>query len=623
MPPVALAIALAFVLQEPPAGSDAAAPAPTGETGDAAAAPPSEPAAEPAAEPIDDEAVGPADPPIAEPTHEPAAEPAVDSTPVTPPVPVAQYPDPAPDPGPDAVALAPGAPPPPEPPRVLTTLYGHHPDELAKLRNARGTFTFVPDLQVRTRVGALSEFRIDRFGNQYAEGVEVGGRVRWRPVFGFGRREQVRIVGMIDAANGRWVPRSSSDPVIEDIIDEGQPPIQTDLRAVDPRELYVEWTSRAGQLRVGQMSFTWGLGLVANDGNNMDRFGDMKFGDDGDGSLQERILFGTKPLALTGGPGKDLIVALGADLVYRDPNANLIEGDLAGQGLAVMRWEPAHRPGNWIGAYAVYRRQKNADDGDVYPDDDDLEVGVLDVAGQGFVYARPKLALIGAFEAVTIFGRTTFARGDFDSHRVLQGALAVRAYLGNPKTWLAGFDGGLFSGDANPDDDQINDFSAAPGYTAGLVLFPYYEGWQSARSARLAEDPALLGVPPNGTQYIPTEGAVTNAIYVHPKARYALLERFEVWGGPLLAASAVPLADPYTSRLNGGDPSNALGGRSERRYLGTELDLGARGRYQFHKVWFMVGVQGGVLFPGVAFVDADDAHDGPIWAGWVRAQVRY
>jgi hypothetical protein len=538
--------------------------------------------------------------------------------------PIAQYPDPAPAPAKDDRIEVQAEPPArSEPPRVLTTLYGHPPHEQAKLHDRSGAFSFVPDLQVRTRVGAVSDFTIDRLGNRYDEGLEVGGRVRWRPVFGFGRREQVRVIGMIDAASGRWYPSSARDPIVRDIVENGQSPVQTSLREVDPRELYVEWTSRAGQLRLGQMSFTWGLGLVANDGNNMDRFGDMKFGDDGDGSIQERILFATKPLAPTGGPGKDLIVALGADLVYRDPNANLLRGDLAGQAIAVVRWQPEEHPGNWIGLYGVYRNQKSREDDDVYPGDRDLEVGVVDVAGQGFTFVRPRLALVGAFEAASIFGRTTFARGDEDSHRVLQGAAVVRAYIGNPEVWLAGFDGGVLSGDANPDDDQINDFSAAPGYTAGLVLFQYYEGWQSARSQRLAEDPALLGVPPNGTQYIPTNGSVTNAVYAHPKARFAVRERFEVWGGPLVAAAAVPLADPYVTRLNGGDPSNALGARSERHYLGTELDVGARGRYQFHKVWMMLGVQGGVLFPGVAFVDPADRHDDPIWAGWVRAEIRY
>ena len=464
---------------------------------------------------------------------------------------------------------------------------------------------------------------MDRRGTQYVEGVESAGRVRWRPVIGFGRREQVRIVGMLDIANGRWSPKNAANPEVEAIIDAEQAPVQTDLRLIDPREMYVEWTSKVGQLRLGQMSFTWGQGLVANDGNNMDRYGDMRFGDDGDGSIQERILFGTKPLAPLGGAGKDIVVALGADLVYRDPNADLREGDLAGQGLFVLRWQPETHPDNWLGTYAVYRRQRNADDGDVVDGDDDLEIGVFDFAGQGFVKRPNRLTLVGAFEAAVITGRTTFAKAGRDHHRVLQGGAALRAFFGHPEHWLAGFDAGYASGDADPNDDTINDFSAAPGYTAGLLLFQYYQGWQSARSQQLAEDPELIGVPPNGTQYIPTRGTVTNAVFVHPKARWSFQDRFEVWGGPLLAASAVPLIDPYTSQLEGGDVVNAVGGRPDGRSLGTELDLGIRTRGTIGGAWMQAGFQTAVYFPGPAFVQGDLSVDRAVFGGWFRLEARY
>ncbi|MEM6992884.1 MAG: hypothetical protein AAF721_20380 [Myxococcota bacterium] len=537
------------------------------------------------------------------------------------------YPDPAPpyEPEPKSpvseVDTLPEARPPT--PRVLSTLYGRRPSEQTRHEARRVPVTFTPDLQVRARAGAVSEFTIDRQGSQYIEGVESGGRVRWRPALTLGRREQVEIVGMLDIANGRWSPQRATRPEIADIIDNGGPPVPTGLRLLDPRELYVQWTSRAGQLRLGQMSFTCGQGLVANDGNNLDRFGDLRFGNDGDGSIQERLLFATKPLATVGGPGKDIVVALGADLVYRDPNASLRDGDLAGQGILVVRWQPEDSPGNWLGTYAAYRRQKSADDGDVYDDDDDLEVGVFDLAGQGSVQRPGGLALIGAFEAAAIVGRTTFLADERDHHRVLQGGGALRAFFGKPARWLAGFDAGVASGDANPDDGVVQNFSAAPGFNAGLLMFQYYQGWQSARSQRLAEDPELLAVPPNGTQYIPTNGTVTNAVFLHPKAQWSWQERFEVWGGPLIAASAVPVVDPFVSRLEGGDVANALGGRPDSRQLGTELDLGIRSRYEMFGMWMQAGFQAAVYFPGPAFVRGDGDIDKPMFGGWFRAEVRY
>lgn len=508
-------------------------------------------------------------------------------------------------------------------PRILTTMQGWYPGEQAEHRFAQGQIVFVPGLQVRSHVGGISGFRLDDEGNDYPAHPYASGRVRWRPVVAFGRSAEVVLTGMVDFANGHWWSTSSSDPVVQDIIDDGQPPVPVPFDPVDFRELYITWTTRYGQLRAGQMSFNWGLGLLANDGNNMGRFGDMKFGKDGPGSIQERIMFGTKPLARTGGPGKDIIFAIGADLVYRDPNADLREGDLAGQGFLVVRWEPEARPGNWLGAYTVYRRQHVADDRDRYPDDDLLEVGVLDFAGQGFWPIPRDLTILGAFETVMIAGRTTYLRGDLDEHLVLQGAAALRGYLGKPEKWLVGFDGGWASGDANPDDDEVNNFEAAPGYTAGLLLFQWIQGWQSARSARQALDPELAGEPPNGVQYISTEGSVTNTVYIQPKARYAVAERFELWGGPLFATSAVPLVDPYATRLAGGAATNALGGEVTRHYLGTELDLGIRARYGFENLWLQGGLQGGVLFPGPAYRGPMGGLDGPIWGGFFRGEVRY
>lgn len=511
------------------------------------------------------------------------------------------------------------------PPRTLFTIDGPLPDEQAVLHAERRPISFTPGLQVRTRLGAVRPFRIDADGNRIGEGLTAAGRIRWRPELAVG--DAVRIVGMVDVANGRWGGGSLEEPVVRDIADHGQPPVPTNLRnglgVVDPRELYLQWTSKYGQLRVGQMAFGWGLGLVSNDGNNQDRFGDLKFGNDGDGSIVERVMFATKPLAGTHTTARDLVVAIGGDLVYRDPNASLVDGDLAGQGLLVMRWEPRRSPGAYLGGYVAYRAQKSADDGDTVRGDDRLEVIVADVAGRGYRYLSPKLALLGAFEGAIVAGRTTFLRGEHDEHRVLQAGVAARGFVGNPKGWLAGLDAGWFSGDADPDDDRHNGFEAAPGYTAGLLLFPYLRGWQTARSARRANDPLLSAQPANGTQYLASEGRVGNVLFAHPKARWAFAERFELWGGPLLAASSSKMLDPVAARLAGGASTNAYDAEVRSRLLATELDVGIRTQYGWENLWMQAGVQGGVLFPGAALEDDAGVREDPIYGGWFRFELRY
>lgn len=504
-------------------------------------------------------------------------------------------------------------------PRVLETIEGFRADEVAVVGRRR--VKFFPGIQVRNQVGYVSPFTIDRFGNEYAEGGFSTGRIRWNPRLEI--RKNFAIVGMLDLVNGRWAPSGSEDPIIDEIIDRGKPPGRTTLPIADPRELYIEWRSSLGLLRLGQQAFTWGQGILANNGNYQDRFGDLRFGNDGPGDIYERFLFGTKPFKYRPGWVKDLVIAVGADLVYRDERVQLVDGDLAGQALLVVRWQPENQPWNYLGGYAVYRNQKTASDNDVYPDDNDLEVGAFDIAGQATRWTKNGLQLIGAFEGAFIVGRTTVARDENGTHKVLQGGAAARGYLGHDESWLLGFDAGYASGDPDPSDRFINNFTFDAGHTVGLVLFDQVNAWRLARTEMLATDGDLTGVPLNGTQFIPTRGGVSNAIYVHPKARYAVWERLEVWGGPLFAAAPVPIVDPYATRLNGGVATNTVEGDGGRRYYGTEIDVGVRGRFDIRNLWLQAGVQGGLLLPGPGLANRAGNTDGPVGAVWFRTEIRY
>lgn len=507
-------------------------------------------------------------------------------------------------------------------PRALATIdgYGYPESEIATI--GKGKVRFTPGIQVRNQVGFVSPFTLDRFGNKYAEGGMTTGRIRWNPTLAIGKK--LKFVGMIDAANGRWAPDSAESAVVQKIIDDGHPPARANLKFVDPRELYMEARMSFGLFRIGQQAFTWGQGMLANGGNYVDRFGDMRFGDDGRGDIFERVLFATKPFLYRTGWIKHLAIAIGGDLVYRDEQVKLTRGDLAGQALLVLRWEDDKNPGTSLGAYAVYRKQKLASDHDVYPDDNHLEVGVGDITGQGTKWLSDKLQLIGAFEVAIIGGKADIARDQNGRHTVLQGGGVVRGYIGKHDTWLVGFDGGYASGDPDPNDRQINNFTMDSGHTVGLVLFPQVNAWRTAQTEILATDGQLTGVPLNGTQYLPTRGGVTNALYIHPKARYAILgERLEIWGGPLIAVAPVPIIDPYTTRLSGGAPTNSVNGDGDKRYYGTELDLGIRGRIDIRNFWLMAGLQGGLLLPGAGMANRAGGTDKTIGALWLRTEIRY
>src|SRR5207244_3001506 len=92
----------------------------------------------------------------------------------------------------------------------------------------------------------------------------------------------------------------------------------------DFRHFFAKVRLPVGLLEFGQMPSHWGMGMVANSGNGEEEtdFGDPRFGD-----IVERILFATRPFQAFFGPhselGKQIAVALGGDLVYRDRYADL------------------------------------------------------------------------------------------------------------------------------------------------------------------------------------------------------------------------------------------------------------------------------------------------------------
>jgi len=527
---------------------------------------------------------------------------------------------------PEPPALATAAPPPVpvyvppkrrQYPRVIESIVQVRPDERAVFGKKT---KFYPGLQVRNQIGFATPFEVDRFGERYEEGAFSTGRIRWSPELHV--KKKFKLVAMLDLANGRWAPVGSEDPIIDEIVERGHPPGQTDLRIVDPRELYFEYLFSFGLLRMGQQSFTWGQGILANNGNYQGRFGDMRFGNDGPGDIYERILFGTKPFKYRAGPIQHLLIAVGGDVVFRDERVNLLDKDLAGQALIVVRWQPEKTPWNYLGGYAVYRNQHTSDDGDVYADDDDLEIGAVDIAGQGVKWLSSGLQLIGGFEGVLIAGRTTVARNENGDHKVLQGGAAARGYFGDDPKWLVGFDTGYASGDPDSTDGSINNFTMDAGHTVGLVLFSQVNAWRSAQTEILATNGELSGEPLNGTQFIPTRGGVSNAVYIHPKARYALWEKLEIWGGPLFAAAPAPIIDPYTTRLAGGVATNTVNGDGGKRFYGTELDIGLRGRFDLKNFWLQAGLQGGLLLPGAGLANASGDKD-PVAAVWSRLEIRY
>lgn len=376
----------------------------------------------------------------------------------------------------------------------------------------------------------------------------------------------------------------------------------------DFRHLFAEVSTPLGLLAVGQMPSQWGMGMVANSGNgeNTVDFGDARFGD-----IVDRILFATRPLVGVLSPKSDfareLSVAVAADLVYRDRYASLLVknggglqwGDTAVEMLGAAVYAPGE--GTRAGLYVTRRIQSYASNAG------DLHVWTFDAYVR---HAQPVggLLLTAEGEAAQVWGGSSHAPtlAALGTTRVSQQGAVVR--LGAVRGRLeAELEGGFASGDSNPFDDRSSSFQMNRDYKVGLVLFDEVLMFQSQNAARRLSDPKLFGRPLPGLDLLPTEGAVSNALYLKPTLRF----KPELWGGTvrlvgsaLFARAAQPLVDPFQALVSSSS-LNSFGHPAGQGY-GVELDAAVSfARRISGHLGFEAGAQFGYLIPGSAFTQAD------------------
>ncbi len=430
-------------------------------------------------------------------------------------------------------------------------------------------------------------------------------RLNGRIVF----RDDIIGVAQIDVPRGMVVGHTTH------FVDRSRDPLN-DLNWYDvhPRDLYVEFRSPIGIFRVGQQTSFWGQGLLANDGNHPQVFGDTMRG-----AITERLLFATTPM------GKDtpLTVLVAGDFVFEDNTADVLgnspeqEGDLAGQAVAAVLWRE-----DWgeAGIYGVYRHQERELQSRVTPYDETLDVGVVDLAGKlrGKVPGSDAYAYVQG-EVALIAGRTNYLRSSYvnqseptgaveDESILTVGGSATVGYVhtraNEKERWgdfVAELEWGYASGDPDPLDGETNRFTFDTSHNVGLVLFDHVLAWKTARAATIAQDERIVGRPNPGLQFLPSNGGVFGATYLNPRFIFRPLRMVDVKLGFLWGQATADVVDPYHVGALG-DYQNYDGGDPTSRDLGVEIDAGADVRIPLERtVALELGVEGGVLFPGHAF----------------------
>ncbi len=376
-----------------------------------------------------------------------------------------------------------------------------------------------------------------------------------------------------------------------------------DARQIALRKLYLEWRTLGGALMAGRMASEWGLGILANSGDrDLAEWGTTHFGSDYNfGDVVDRVLLATAPLLhLIDAPwASRLVLAVGADVVVRDERIDRAQGDIAGEAIGVLRY--AHK-GNEAGVYAAYRDLR-----DRYHDT--LNVTALDVYGRGS-FRMGDFDLTATGELAWVTGDTTWGRsaGCTGSLDVAQLGYVARAGATYKPLALGGdVELGYASGDTNPFDCNLRNFTFDPDYNPSLILFEELRAAETVAAQANVSDPARVGVPPDSARLLPTGGAVSNAIYLRPTVRY----RFGDLGAKLSvlwARAEENVVDPYNTTLlsAGGDrPLSYQGGIGARKDLGIEVNVGVDYTYTLagggNPLELKLALQAGQLNPGSAF----------------------
>ena len=432
--------------------------------------------------------------------------------------------------------------------------------------------------------------------------------VSWAQETGFVRL--LKLSGEVDLLDGAHPLDSEGREVLEFAADPGNESDMFDPDNIMLRKAYGVVATELGYLKVGRQLSNWGLGLVANDGGRRDMsFGLRKWGD-----VVDRAQLVLRPVgAITRHEKKNpLYLVVAADRVVRDDSANLADGVTAYNLIGSMLLKFPSVQG---GVYVVRRTQEESArrlgwecvDADCVVDEslpkEDLQtdVWVFDAFAAGEVTVGP-VRLYAEGEAAMLAGETElFSSKDYESHKLEELGFVARG--GADFGWThVRLEFGYASGDTDSHDDRIRSFKFDRDYSVGLVLFGEYLGNLTAASAWNLSRPHVSHLAPAGYSHIPTDGAVTNAMYVNPVVKLTPSDNMEVLLGVLYARAEEEAFDPFQSGMMDGAEVKGYRGAAHAVELGWELDLAISYAFDLWGVSRLESViEAGWLRPGEAF----------------------
>jgi len=447
-------------------------------------------------------------------------------------------------------------------------------------------------LDVRhTMTGA---YPVDDIGSRESEDQWLNARLRLRTTFAASENIDLAAEGEVRAlrllSTGSNVGRTVGDDTFDVRRDGDAPRLQ-----VIPRELSLKVLTPIGLFKCGHQAAHWGSGFLVNDGARQ-----RLFGDGWDGNLVERCL-------VAGKIGQRFTFFAGGDYVYHDNNANYLEGDRAYGWTVGLRFtfdEDQAQPDKLFGLLFAQRFQTDRLD-PRHPENrkTEADVNTIDMHFKWSFAAGKDAQFNWETEGAMIFGETdrpyleeTYENG---ASVLTFGAMSRLAYQ-NPSTEIA-LELGYASGDNDPQDDTIRQFTFNRAHTVGLLLFAHILPVTSARSADRTMDPGLLAVAPSGTRFTVNQGAVRNAAYLYPNIDWQFMTAWSLRGAYLYAVGAADVVDTFQSAVSG-QYNTTIGGEQPggRRY-GQEFNVALVYHPKWQRLQGHITAEGGLFLPGDAF----------------------
>ena len=384
---------------------------------------------------------------------------------------------------------------------------------------------------------------------------------------------------------------------------------------------YLDLDVKLGRLRVGRMASHWGMGLLSNGGGNLltHRGGvDDDFGDNRNPSINDRILFATKPITVikTLAKAKDtssnFVMAYAYDRLVEEPywkdisrdwqrpygeqtflsrQQNNVEEhvlvlayankDFLSKVPSLKMWKHKELV---VGAYVVYRKMGAYEGILRYNNGRDLyDCGVPDPppacgAESNVAIIDPYVKLrLGPFllesESYVIVGKTEPGKGIPIGDKV--GKALIYAWVVRlGYTLFKKYDLLVDAGQSSGDDAYANEtFTQRPmhsDFAVGLIMYREFLRERSATALAQRLNSTVAGVL-SPARSLQTNGGVVNSYFLHPRVRWHVNKNLTLKLALLMAWSHKSGPDNFLFDKVSCDGES---GPCMENYIGTEIDFG-------------------------------------------------